>query len=192
MTRWRVVDEPQKGTGAAADTGMRAAIAQDATHLARTDADCLPLPDWTRRVRAAFASGHDLVAGRLVPRTDDRPVSRVQQGVLSAAVSVASTFGRFRPGNQDPSTSATTSWRRAATWRSRRRCTRRGRVPAPRSRTSTRTGHRHAVRRLTRRYGAHRDVVVRASTRRAHAWGPVRTLGWYADHRYRPELVDIR
>ncbi len=57
MTRWRVVDEPRKGTGAAADTGMRAAIAQGATHLARTDADCLPLPDWTRRVRARSRAG---------------------------------------------------------------------------------------------------------------------------------------
>lgn len=194
MTRWRVVDEPQKGTGAAADTGMRAAIAQGATHLARTDADCLPLPDWTRRVRAAFASGHDLVAGRLVPRTDDRPVSRVQQGVLSAAVSVASTFGRFRPGNQDPSylgpyvmapgcNMAITAALYEAT----------GGFP----RTAIEDVHEdralvNAVRRLTRRYGAHRDVVVRASTRRAHAWGLVRTLGWYADHRYRPELVDIR
>ncbi|NLF04825.1 MAG: glycosyltransferase family 2 protein, partial [Actinomycetales bacterium] len=49
-----------------------------------------------------------------------------------------------------------------------------------------------AVRRLTTAYGAHRDVVVAASARRAHAWGLVRTLGWYADHRYRPEVVDIR
>lgn len=194
LARWRVVDEPQKGTGAAADTGMRAAIAQGATHLARTDADCLPLPDWTRRVRAAFASGHDLVAGRLVPRTDDRPVSRVQQGVLSAAVSVASTFGRFRPGNQDPSylgpyvmapgcnMAITAALYEAA-----------GGFP----RTAIEDVHEdralvNAVRRLTRRYGAHRDVVVRASTRRAHAWGLVRTLGWYADHRYRPDVVDIR
>ena len=194
MTRWRVVDEPQKGTGAAADTGMRAAIAHGATHLARTDADCLPLPDWTRRVRAAFAGGHDLVAGRLVARTDDRPVSPVQQGVLSAAVSVASTFGRFRPGNQDPSylgpyvmapgcnMAITADLYEAA-----------GGFP----RTAIEDLHEdralvNAVRRLTTRYGAHREVVVRASARRAHAWGLVRTLGWYADHRYRPEIVDIR
>ncbi len=194
MARWRVVDEPQKGTGAAADTGMRAAIAAGATHLARTDADCLPAPDWTRRVRAAFASGHDLVAGRLVPRTDDRPVSRVQQSVLAAAVVVASTFGRFRPGNQDPAyrgpyvmaagcnVAITAELYVAA-----------GGFP----RTAIEDVHEdralvNAVRRLTTRYGAHREVVVRASTRRAHAWGLVRTLGWYADHRYRPEVVDIR
>src|SRR6185369_16542748 len=35
-----VVRETQKGTGAAADTGFRTAIARGATHIARTDADC--------------------------------------------------------------------------------------------------------------------------------------------------------
>jgi hypothetical protein len=48
------------------------------------------------------------------------------------------------------------------------------------------------VRPLTSRYGHRRDVVVRCSSRRVRAWGLVRTLGWYADHRYRPDLVDIR
>src|SRR5690349_20329587 len=34
------VFEPQKGTGAAADTGFRYAIARNARFIARTDADC--------------------------------------------------------------------------------------------------------------------------------------------------------
>ncbi|MEO8095586.1 MAG: glycosyltransferase family A protein, partial [Pseudolysinimonas sp.] len=42
LGRWRVIHESLKGTGAAADTGMRAAIAAGAELLARTDADCLP------------------------------------------------------------------------------------------------------------------------------------------------------
>lgn len=193
MTRWRVVEEPAKGTGAAADTGMRAAIAGGATHLARTDADCLPPPDWTARVRAAFAT-HDLVAGRLVPRTDDRPVSRVQQGVLRVAVAVASAFGRWRPGNRDEGSLGpyvmTPGCNMAITADLYLRA---GGFP----RTAIEDVHEdralvNAVRRLTTRYGAHREVVVQASTRRVHAWGLVRTLGWYADHRYRPEVVDIR
>lgn len=192
--RWRVVHETQKGTGAAADTGMRAAIAAGATHLARTDADCLPTPDWTRRVRAAFAAGHDLVAGRIVARTDDRPVSRVQQAVLSGAVSVASAFGRFRPGNQDPAYLGpyvmAPGCNMAITAELYERA---GGFP----RTAIEDLHEdralvNAVRQLTTRYGAHPEVLVRASARRAHAWGLVRTLGWYADHRYRPEVVDIR
>lgn len=66
--RIEVVGEPQRGTGAAADTGMLHAVAAGATHLARTDADCLPAPDWTARIRGAFAqrSGLELVAGRLL------------------------------------------------------------------------------------------------------------------------------
>ncbi|WP_125777463.1 glycosyltransferase [Antribacter gilvus] len=193
-TRWRVVTEPEKGTGAAADTGMRAAIAGGAEVLARTDADCLPPPEWTRRMREAFASGDELVAGRLVPRTDDRPVSRFQQGVLSTALAVASAFGKIRPGNRDDgylgpyvmapgcNLGITAALYEAA-----------GGFP----RTRIEDVHEdralvNAVRRLTTRYAEHPEVWVRASTRRVHAWGLVRTLGWYADHRYRPEMVDIR
>lgn len=192
--RWRVVHEPQKGTGAAADTGMRAAIAGGARLLARTDADCLPPPGWTRAVRNAFFAGDELVAGRLVPRTDDRPVSRVQQSVLACVVRLASAFGKVRPGNRDEGylgpyvmapgcNMAITAdlYERAGGF--------------PRTRIEDVHEDRalvNAVRRLTSAYGEHRDVWVRASTRRVHAWGVVRTLGWYADHRYRPEMVDIR
>src|SRR5262245_24674546 len=38
----RLAHEPEKGTGAAADTGMRIAAAAGATNLLRTDADTLP------------------------------------------------------------------------------------------------------------------------------------------------------
>ncbi|RPF20277.1 glycosyltransferase [Myceligenerans xiligouense] len=192
--RWRVVHEPQKGTGAAADTGMRTAIAGGAGLLARTDADCLPPPGWTWAVRNAFFAGHELVAGRLVPRTDDRPVSRVQQSVLAGVVWLASAFGKVRPGNRGAGylgpyvmapgcNMAITAdlYERAGGF--------------PRTRIEDVHEDRalvNAVRRLTPAYGEHRDVWVRASTRRVHAWGVVRTLGWYADHRYRPEVVDIR
>ncbi|MEQ1736699.1 MAG: glycosyltransferase family A protein, partial [Rhodoglobus sp.] len=54
LGRWRVIRESQKGTGAAADTGMRAAIDAGAQLLARTDADCLPRADWTAAVRRAL------------------------------------------------------------------------------------------------------------------------------------------
>jgi hypothetical protein len=50
----------------------------------------------------------------------------------------------------------------------------------------------NAVRQLTTHYGLRRDVRVRGSARRVRAWGLRRTLAWYADHRYKPELVDIR
>ncbi|HEY4153761.1 MAG TPA: glycosyltransferase family A protein, partial [Pseudolysinimonas sp.] len=59
LSRWHVIDEPEKGTGAAADTGMRAAIAAGAELLARTDADCLPRADWTASVRRALTPRAD-------------------------------------------------------------------------------------------------------------------------------------
>lgn len=48
------------------------------------------------------------------------------------------------------------------------------------------------MRKLTRNYALRRDVVVFGSSRRVKAWGLKNTLAWYADHRYRPEHVDIR
>ncbi|WP_182111587.1 MULTISPECIES: glycosyltransferase family A protein [unclassified Actinotalea] len=195
LARWRVLHEPLKGTGAAADTGMRAAIAAGATLLARTDADCLPAPGWTRAVRTALTDGGlELVTGPMLPRSDDVPVGPLRRGALRAAVAVAARFGQIRPGNQDPAylgpylmcpgcNLAITAdlYERA------------GGFP----RTAIEDLHEdralvNAVRRLTPRYGYRRDVVVRASVRRVHAWGLRRTLGWYADHRYRPAVVDIR
>ncbi len=52
-----LVTETRKGTGAAADTGMREAIGRGATHLLRCDADTLPRADWTANARRHFAGG---------------------------------------------------------------------------------------------------------------------------------------
>jgi glycosyltransferase involved in cell wall biosynthesis len=188
-----IVDEPQRGTGAAADTGMRHAVARGATLLARTDADCLPAPDWTARIRAAHADGLELVAGRLLPRTDEG-VPAWQRAVLVGAVGIAAAFGRVRPGNRDP--------RHLGPYVMTPGCNmaisadlyvRAGGFP----RTRIQDLHEdralvNAVRMLTTRYGARKDVVVHGSSRRVRAWGLARTLAWYADHRYRPEHVDIR
>jgi glycosyltransferase involved in cell wall biosynthesis len=191
--RLHLIDEARKGTGAAADTGMRYAIAHGATHLARTDADCLPYPDWTARVKRAFADGLQLVAGQLVARTDEG-VGRPRRLLLAAAVELAAAFGRVRPGNRDPrylgpyvmapgcNMAITAALYEAA-----------GGFP----RTAIEELHEdralvNAVRCITTRYGQRRDVRVRGSVRRVKAWGLRRTLAWYADHRYRPEVVDVR
>lgn len=80
-----VIDEPQKGTGAASDTGFRHAVAHGAATVARTDADCLPAPDWVARLKADVADGVRFVGGRLVPRTDE-PVYRWYDGVIGTAM----------------------------------------------------------------------------------------------------------
>src|SRR5690606_29246717 len=107
LGRWRVIHEPVKGTGAAADTGMRAAIAAGADLLARTDADCIPREDWTAAVRRALTPraeggrGLRMVGGELVPRRDEG-LGAPTRAVLRAAVHLAEAFGRVRPGNRGP------------------------------------------------------------------------------------------
>jgi glycosyltransferase involved in cell wall biosynthesis len=189
-----LIEEPEKGTGAAADTGIRYAIAHGATHIARTDADCLPATDWIRGVRRAFDDGLRMVSGPLRPRTDEFPLKWWERRLLPAVVAFAASFGRFRPGNQDPAyvgpyvmmpgcnVAITAELYELS-----------GGFP----RTRIEEVHEdralvNRVRKLTRAYGLRRDMVVYGSVRRLRAYGLVGTLGWYADHRYTPDVVDIR
>jgi glycosyltransferase involved in cell wall biosynthesis len=190
----RIVTEPEKGTGAAADTGMRYAIAAGATHLARTDADCLPAPDWIAALRRAFGEGLEMVSGPLRPRTDEFPLRLWERRLLPAVITVAALFGRLRPGNRDPlnlgpylmmpgcNVALTTDlYQRSGGF--------------PRTRIEDVHEDRalvNQVRKLTRSYGLRSDMVVYGSVRRLRAYGLVGTLAWYADHHYRPDVVDIR
>lgn len=199
LDRWRVIHEAQKGTGAAADTGMRAAISVGAELLARTDADCLPRRDWIAAIRRALTPrahgglGLRLVGGELVPRLDEG-LGWPTRAALRGAVHVAEAFGRIRPGNRSPeylgpylmaagcNVGITAELYVAA-----------GGFP----RTAIEDLHEdralvNAVRRLTRDYARRGDVVVHGSSRRVRAWGLKNTLLWYKDHAYRPEVVDIR
>ncbi|WP_341729617.1 glycosyltransferase family 2 protein [Brooklawnia sp.] len=199
LSRWRVVHEPQKGTGAAADSGMREAIAQGARLLARTDADCLPRLDWTASIRRALTPVTDgglglrLVGGELIPRRDEG-LGWPTRTALRGAVHLAEAFGRLRPGNRDPAYQGpymmaagcnvgitAELYEKAGGF--------------PRSRIEDLHEDRalvNAVRRLTSDYQRRSDVVVYASSRRAQAWGLTNTLLWYKDHAYRPPEVDIR
>ena len=192
--RWSIMTETQKGTGAAADTGMRAAIAAGATLLARTDADCIPRSDWTASIRRALTTdGLGLVGGELVPRRDEG-LGWPTRALLSGAVQLAEAFGRVRPGNRDPAYLG--PYMMAAG------CNvgitadlyqRAGGFP----RTAIEDLHEdralvNAVRKLTDRYARRKDVVVYGSSRRVQAWGLPKTLLWYKDHAYKPEHVDIR
>ncbi|MCW3765906.1 MULTISPECIES: glycosyltransferase [Paenarthrobacter] len=189
----RLIHETEKGTGAAADTGMRFGVEHGATWLARTDADCLAAKDWTARIMAAFHDGLELIAGQLIPRQDEGITARDRRLML-VAVEVASFFGKIRPGNKGEGylgpyqmlpgcNMAITAdmYHRSGGF--------------PRTRIEDLHEDRalsNRVRKLTRNYGLRRDVVVYGSSRRVKAWGLKNTLAWYADHRYRPEHVDIR
>ncbi|MFK0001933.1 glycosyltransferase family 2 protein [Paenarthrobacter sp. NPDC090522] len=189
----RLLHEAEKGTGAAADTGMRFGVDHGATWLARIDADCLAASDWTARIVAGFEAGLELIAGQLVPR-DDEGITAAERRMMLLAVEVASFFGRIRPGNKGEGylgpyqmlpgcNMAITSdmYHRSGGF--------------PRTRIEDLHEDRalsNQVRKLTRNYALRRDVVVYGSSRRVKAWGLKNTLAWYADHRYRPEHVDIR
>ncbi|ROZ98060.1 glycosyltransferase family 2 protein [Gordonia sp. OPL2] len=65
-----VISETEPGTGCAADTGFRHAIATGAIYIARTDADTLPAPDWLSNVVAPLLDGKRLVGGRVRARSE--------------------------------------------------------------------------------------------------------------------------
>ncbi|MGS2647496.1 glycosyltransferase [Streptosporangium sp. LJ11] len=190
----RVVVETRKGTGAASDTGMRHAIAHGATHLARTDADCLPRPDWVRNIRRAFGDGLEMVGGQLRPRTDEFRLKFWERHLIPFVVEVAATFGRFRPGNRDPRYRGPYVMMPGATLAiTADLYERAGGFP----RTAIEEVHEdralvNRVRTLTPAYASRRDVVVFGSVRRLRAYGLAGTLAWYADHHYRPEVIDVR
>lgn len=189
-----IVPETRKGTGAASDTGVRHAIAHGATHVLRTDADTLPVPEWTAVGRRAFAAGADLVTGPMRARTDEvrlRPWERV---VLPGVIGLCQSFGRFRPSNRSPelrgpyrmSPGCNIGVSAAAYVAS-------GGFP----RTAIEELHEdrelvNRVRRVSSRVEHHRDLVVHASVRRLRAYGLRNTLRWYLDHGHRPDVVDVR
>ncbi len=199
LTDWHVVDEAQKGTGAAADTGLREAIARGATMLARTDADCLPRADWTARIRHALTPraegglGLALVSGDLRPRRDEG-LGWPTRAALVGAVGLAEAFGRIRPGNRLAGAKGPYMMAAGCNVGITAACY----LAAggfPRTRIEELHEDRalvNAVRMLTPAYARRRDVVVFGSSRRVQAWGLRRTLLWYKDHAYRPAVVDIR
>jgi glycosyltransferase involved in cell wall biosynthesis len=192
--RWRLIEEPQKGTGAAADTGFRFAIAAGATHVARTDADCLPDPGWITAIRAGFASGAEMIAGTIGPRLDEEPLRFGEATLLRLVVAVGAWFGRVRPSNRDrrylTGYVMTAGNNLAITGDLYLRC---GGFP----RASIEEMHEdlalvNAARLITPNIAQRSDMVVLNSLRRLRRWGLRRTVLWYWDHRWRPDEVDIR
>lgn len=194
LTRWKLISEPEKGTGAAADTGMRYAIKHGATYIARTDTDCLPREDWTAQIRAEFARGTEFIAGRITPRRDEFDIPVWKYNALDAAVVVATLFGKIRKENKGPEYKGpyimSAGCNVAITADLYTQC---GGFP----RTKIEDVHEdralvNNVRKVTKRYKACKDVIVYSSSRRVQEWGLWNTLMWYKDHSFRPEVVDIR
>ena len=189
-----VVTEVRKGTGAAADTGVRHAIAHGATHVLRTDADTLPAPGWTTVARQAFGAGADLVTGPMRARTDEVRLRPWERLVLPGVIGLCQTFGRFRPSNRAPGLLGPYRMSPGCNLGvSARAYEASGGFP----RTAIEEVHEdrelvNRVRRVSARVEHHRDLVVHASVRRLRAYGLRNTLRWYLDHSHQPDVVDVR
>jgi glycosyltransferase involved in cell wall biosynthesis len=173
-----VLSEPEKGVGSAVDTGFRYAIAHGATHIARTDADCLPRPGWITGVRAGFAAGGELICGRITARRDEHgPLGRA---VFRGLVGAAATFGRLRPAHRTAEYRAPYRMHAgnnmAVTAALYEACGGMPRRPSPTDRLFL-----NRVRATTDKIVYRRDMVVENSTRRIKAYGVVGTAKWYLD-----------
>ncbi|BBH67221.1 glycosyl transferase [Actinoplanes sp. OR16] len=182
-----IVTEPSPGAGTAADTGFRHAIAGGATLLARTDADCLPAPDWIATLRSYMEEGAEMACGRSIPRRDEDP-SWTERVIFPAVVRLAATYGRYRRAHRSPEfrtpyvlvhghNLAMSAWLYLSCG---------GTAREPLEDGSEDVTLLNRARRHTSRIVRAEDMVVESSLRRLRAWGPKRTLLWHWDRRFRP------
>jgi glycosyltransferase involved in cell wall biosynthesis len=187
----RLVGEPEKGTGAAADTGMRVAAAAGARYLLRTDADSVPRTGWAARMRERLASDMDLVAGRMVDRPDEGnrlPVRLLLWALVTAAAAISVPKNRGRGyRTRFRMMMGSNVGIRASTYLAA------GGFP----RSAIEEVHDDRVlmnrtRRITDRITGDRRAVVASSSRRYRCYGLRGVIAWYLDHDSRGEAVDVR
>jgi glycosyltransferase involved in cell wall biosynthesis len=180
-----VLTEPRPGPGTAADTGFRHAIGHGATMLARTDADCVPAPDWVATARRVLAGGVEMACGRSVPRPDESP-SWAERRLFPAAVRLAAVYGRFAQRGRRYRTPYVLCHGHniAITADLYQRCG--GATGTTLLDGSEDVELLNRARRHSDRVARAENLVVFNSLRRLRSWGPRRTLLWYWDRRYRP------
>jgi uncharacterized BrkB/YihY/UPF0761 family membrane protein/GT2 family glycosyltransferase len=182
-----VLSESRRGPGAAADAGFRYAIAHGAGYLARTDADCVPAPDWVATARATLDAGAEMACGRSVPRPDENP-TWAERRLFPAAVRIAALYGRWRPAHRRPGYRTPYllchGHNIAITADLYERCG--GATDTPLEAGSEDVELLNRARRHSDRVVRAENMVVYNSLRRLRAWGARRTLLWYWDRRYCP------
>lgn len=180
----RVITELTPGAGTAADTGFRYAIRCGATKLLRTDADCLPRPDWVATGRRLL-DHHDLVCGRSLPRRDEHP-PWTHRHLYPWATRTAARLARR--SHASPTARAPFvlihGHNLAITADLYERC---GGTP----REELRDGAEDVTlldraREHSSRIVRDDTLVVETSLRRLTAWGPWRLLRWHWNRRYVP------
>jgi glycosyltransferase involved in cell wall biosynthesis len=186
------IEEAQKGTGAASDTGFRHAIVQGASHIARTDADCLPHVDWIRNIKRAFIEHQlEFIGGVILPR-EDEPISIKDRLLIPLLLWLADVTGAMRRRGRDklyPYFMAAGN-NLAITAELYEKA---GGFP----RTKIEEVHEdrelsEKVRCLTAHGARVENVIVYNSLRRLRDYGYRNTLKWYWNHLYQPKIVDVR
>jgi glycosyltransferase involved in cell wall biosynthesis len=187
----RLIYEQLKGTGVACDTGFRYAIAAGATHILRTDADCLPDRNWVGNIRREFAAGAEFVAGRIVPRRDAN-FTAADAVILPFLIWVSNTYGRFfRSGRGFKAGWILVAGNNLAITASMYEQS--GGFPrADFSKQGEDRALHDRVRFITDRIVMRDDVLVFNSVRRVRSYGYINTLLWYWDRKYRPSVIDVR
>ena len=189
----KIVHEGQKGTGSAADSAFRAAIAEGFDILARTDADAIVDRLWTKTIRRHFKKHPiGLASGVTGPIFGELTNSRSL--LLVAASTMASIFGLLRASNYGSGRSGryvmtngnnlaidSESYVAAGGFR----------------RTKIEDLHEdralvNDLRSIGRKVHRVRSMRVRVSVRRIKAWGLYNSLKWYANHSFRGNQIDIR
>ncbi|MCE7083004.1 glycosyltransferase family 2 protein [Streptomyces sp. ST2-7A] len=182
-----VVVEPEPGAGSAADTGFRYAIGAGARLPARTDADCLPAPDRTARLRARLTTDADPVCGRSAPRRDERS-GPAERRLLPMVLRITAVYGRRRRAHRE--SGYLTPYvlchghNIALTADLYVRCGGTPRIPLEEGDEDVILLNR--ARRHSTRVVRDERLVAHNGLRRLRAWGARRTLLWYWDRRYRP------
>lgn len=185
--------EPTKGTGVASDTGFRFAIQNGADWIARTDADCVPDADWIRNLKRAFIDDElEFVAGRILPRLDEAPLTLAGRVTLMTMLWIVETYGKLhRRGPQFLYPYFLVAGNNLAITASLYE--RSGGFPrVALEDLNEDTVLAETVRTITSRAAKRHDVIVRNSARRVRAYGILNTLRWYRNRGYHPDVVDVR
>jgi len=186
-----IIAEPEKGTGSAADTGFRYAIAQGAKYIARTDADRIPAPDWVEEIKVGFAHGLEFMGGKLKPRSDDVRLRLTDRLMLPALVKLGVLYGKlFYRGKQYSYPffmAAGGNMAITANLYQRAGGFKRSSIAD----TNEDTELAEKVRTLTSHAKYRPEMIVFASIRRARKYGYINTLRWFSGRHYIGD-VDVR
>ena len=189
-----MIDEAQKGTGAASDTGFTYAIRHGARIIARTDADAMPAPNWVRLLKQDFEEGALIVGGRIAPRTDEANYRWYDGAVYSVIVRLIERAPRIfyrRPGQNYPMFMVP-GLNMAIDARLYREV-----GGFPRSSIDDTDEdlelHLKVCQVITKEQARlNTKAIVYGSIRKAKSMGVVGIVLWYWNRKYKPNVVDVR